>query len=935
MIEAKIKGNKVTVQAKLEHWQGYVSSLDGSESLSKVWKKIKRMKQHYNPAEQPFTDDNNTILKTAEDKAEAFASTFSKASNSVNLPEDMRNSRRQYERKHSLVDPIPDNTTAHNRPITGAEVDAALGRIKKINVKEGGDKVSYRMLRELPTSFRELLLSLYQKCWEQGVTPAGWKHAIVTPIPKQGKPRREVNSYRPISLTSHIGKVYERIIKARLEYVCEKDNLIPLCQAGFRRGRGVTDHIVHLASRIRRANRKRRALYTCLFDIHRAYDTVWHTRLLEKLKKLGFSGNLYFFIKSFLSGRTFQVRWNDTLSSCYSLDMGVPQGSVIAPLLFNIMLSDINTVDAKGATITLYADDLAIWKESLFRKIGHNNRNRLFNKTNKIFQQAINNIARYMHQNGFILSASKTVFIVFTISKLKLPPDLYMKVGGERIFPSNQAKYLGVWFSRNGKWGKHVTSNIEKANKAIGLLRVLKHTLWASQPQTMVRLASALVRSRLVYGLEAAFDMSASDLKRLAVADARAIKIALGLPKATPQYLAYRDSGLLPIPDQIRLQCAGYSFRCQTIPNSTDLSELENEDATRGLRPAPKGTLLRYFTSPLIDEAGVAGLSAAPRPLHPYPPWILQRPVVVTDVGGARRIDSLAFLGTLTKEHIEQNYKNSLQIFTDGSVMGDAVGAAFHIPGLNICKKFTLPKVSIFTAEMLAILMALQHINDMPVCPYSIVVLTDSLSSLMALQSDSDSSREDMIREIGVVVHQLITKGTRVTLQWIPSHVGVAGNEVVDRLAKEAARGIDATDVNIRLSYSDIKCRLKVAAWALWAGEFSRTRELRRYDLDPSPPTKHGVFLSGLPGPVASVAHRLRCDVWRTIFVPKKCACGAFVSPNHIIFQCPDSRELFKPLLARLAQVNLHPTLASISRNADLLIVTAELVFKSPAATMI
>ena len=95
------------------------------------------------------------------------------------------------------------------------------------------------MLRELPEPYMEALLALFLRCWEGGVIPDGWKHAIVTPIPKQGKSRKEVGNYRPISLTSHIGKIYERIVKQRLNHFCESKGVISVPGRVPYRPRGV------------------------------------------------------------------------------------------------------------------------------------------------------------------------------------------------------------------------------------------------------------------------------------------------------------------------------------------------------------------------------------------------------------------------------------------------------------------------------------------------------------------------------------------------------------------------------------------------------------------------------------------------------------------------------------------------------------------------
>ena len=126
------------------------------------------------------------------------------------------------------------------------------------------------MLRSVPESFLKTVLGFFQRCWEGGAVPAGWKHAVVVPIHKHGKPRKELGSYRPIALTSQLGKVFEKVVEHRLEYYCESKKVFPACQAGFRRGRGVTDHLVKLGEHIGRALGKRKVLLSCFFDGSRA-----------------------------------------------------------------------------------------------------------------------------------------------------------------------------------------------------------------------------------------------------------------------------------------------------------------------------------------------------------------------------------------------------------------------------------------------------------------------------------------------------------------------------------------------------------------------------------------------------------------------------------------------------------------------------------------
>ena len=114
----------------------------------------------------------------------------------------------------------------------------------------GEDPISYHLIRWFPESMIEILLEFYQTCWESGTIPVAWKDALVIAIPKEGKPRHLPTSYRPIALTPHLGKVYERLIKNRLEYLLEKQGILPVCQAGFRKGRNCMEHVVRLSEHV-------------------------------------------------------------------------------------------------------------------------------------------------------------------------------------------------------------------------------------------------------------------------------------------------------------------------------------------------------------------------------------------------------------------------------------------------------------------------------------------------------------------------------------------------------------------------------------------------------------------------------------------------------------------------------------------------------------
>ena len=229
--------NKIIAQIKKDHWISFLDSTSaGKSDQGSVWKKIRRMKQQ-SIAPDSGLQHGSTKYTTAQAKADALAETFAEASDTDSLPADRQQFRREIEA--TSAHPVPDDSLTVNTPLTCTELRRALASIKKVKVSTGVDTVSYRMLKEALESFLNIPLEFFQRCWDGGTIPAGWKHTIVVPIHKQGKPRKELGSYRPISPTSHLGKVCERVIKNRLECHCESKKVFP-CARPASDGDGVS-----------------------------------------------------------------------------------------------------------------------------------------------------------------------------------------------------------------------------------------------------------------------------------------------------------------------------------------------------------------------------------------------------------------------------------------------------------------------------------------------------------------------------------------------------------------------------------------------------------------------------------------------------------------------------------------------------------------------
>ena len=457
-----------------------------------------------------------------------------------------------------------------NDPITMAELDQALKNTTNKKKASGSDPLNYLMLSQLPQNCKEALLNIYNKAFSTGQLPQSWKEAQVFSLLKPGKPASDPDSYRPISLTPHSGKLFEKIIKRRLEHFLDDKNLLPDSQNGFRHSRSTTDNLVYLTEKMKETLRQKyRGMYCAFFDIQKAFDRVWHTKLLEKLANLGLSGNIYNTIKDFLHNRKMQVRVNNELSDYKKLDMGSPQGAVLSPLLFIIMMHDIETkVTLDKNKIMLYADDIALISD--IGKMGKSSIGKGDPTNKKLLQShqtSINSLVQYMSENGFSFSEQKTQFQV--VSNNEVPRrEAVIRVNNTIVRHSQIVTYLGLKFHCLLKWSPHFNEIKRKAQRYINLLKILANKSWARGTKFLVDVARSLIRSVISYGQECFFAATKKEKKILNVIESKALRIVLNLPPNTPSTNFYKEVGWLPPEEDRLLRCSEYVLRTQRIENN-------------------------------------------------------------------------------------------------------------------------------------------------------------------------------------------------------------------------------------------------------------------------------------------------------------------------------------------------------------------------------
>ena len=223
-------------------------------------------------------------------------------------------------------------------PFSPAEFLAAASNLSS-STATGPDKVAYPMLKHLPRSGMDFLLHIFNLSWSSHSFPSIWKTSSIIPIHKMGKPLDSPASFRPISLTSCVSKLFERIILSRLLFFLESNSILSPRQAGFRPGLSTLDQILYLSQSISNGfNKPRPGSRTILstIDFSKAFDSVWHPALFHKLISAGLPPCFARWTQSFLSDRRASVVFQNHKSRSFRVRRGVPQGSVLGPVLFSL-----------------------------------------------------------------------------------------------------------------------------------------------------------------------------------------------------------------------------------------------------------------------------------------------------------------------------------------------------------------------------------------------------------------------------------------------------------------------------------------------------------------------------------------------------------------------------------------------------------------------
>ncbi|MEW8548488.1 MAG: reverse transcriptase family protein [Candidatus Thiodiazotropha sp.] len=414
-------------------------------------------------------------------------------------------------------------SSIENISITQSEVTDILSNLK-VNKASGPDGISHRMLKYTSHTVAKPLCYLFNMSLQQRSFPSLWKSADVMPIFKKGD-KSIVSNYRPISLISCVGKSFERIVFKNVYNHLLTNSLIYKYQSGFLPGHSTVHHLIEAIHHTCLALENHEINCQIYCDISKAFDRVWHRGLILKLDNYGIKGELLEWFQNYLINRNQRVSFNGVSSEYKSITAGVPQGSVLGPLLFLLYINDIS--DELTSLARLFADDTFLSFSSVDPM-----------EIKYTMNQDLSKLNDWAKKWLVTFNPSKTE--VMFISNIYFDENIELFMDDAVLQIVNTHKHLGVVLSSNHKWTNHIENLIKTATKQISFLRKIKYKF---SSQTLNKLYCVYIRPLLEYASEVWDGCSQIDSDRLEQVQLNAARIVTGLPMFASLNSLYLETG--------------------------------------------------------------------------------------------------------------------------------------------------------------------------------------------------------------------------------------------------------------------------------------------------------------------------------------------------------------------------------------------------------
>ena len=453
-----------------------------------------------------------------------------------------QNSHSKYENLVRLS--IQSLSRSHNNTFDLISTDEVKSVLQALNPRKapGHDDIPNCALKISGSSskFVSLCTSLFNSCMKLSYFPKSWKIAKIMPIPKGNQNCISPDNFRPISLLSCFGKCFERIILTRLNNFEFDNNIFIKQQCGFRSNHSTVHQILRITEKISFGYNKNKSTGMVLLDLRKAFDSVWHDGLIHKLITCNYPSYLIKLLQSYLSDRSAFVVCQSAFSYLFDVTSGVPQGSLIAPHLFNIFINDV-PLPNKGQ-LSLYADDTAYLIQFPWKNL----------KSIKAeLIKTLRTLQVFFNDWKIKLNETKTEFIVFTkstkmIEKLKNDSIIF---NGQSFEWKDTVKYLGLVLDRKLTFKHHIERAISKASAvSFSSLYCLLSRKSHATTDSKLRIYKSFVRPILTYACPVFANAASCHLNKLQIFQNKILRMILNVNWFDFQSVKMiHDSGKTPL----------------------------------------------------------------------------------------------------------------------------------------------------------------------------------------------------------------------------------------------------------------------------------------------------------------------------------------------------------------------------------------------------
>ena len=529
--------NNLTSELKEAKTKYFESQFErNSSNMKKTWETINSVIKSKKVNSKTFLvdEDNNNIDEP--DIPDKFIDHYSNIpfNLNTNIPPSQRNAASYLQ--NSI------NTTFTISPICPIEVDTIID-----NLKDNGNKVntiSTSVLVESKHIITPILCHLINLFVYQGYFPEQLKLGCITPIFKSGDSKK-VNNYRPVCSLSPLSKIIEKVINNRMVDFIEDQEIFSDSQFGFRKSMGTETALTHYIDHIQNELNKENYTISVFMDLSKAFDVICHNILKMKLQHYGFRGKFLEFLLNFIKDRQYFVNINGKNSKTKTVNMGVPQGSTLGPLLFLLYINDMSYASillfliqfADDSTITYSSDNL--------------------DKTIAEMQNEFKKVLDWLNANKLIINLSKTHLMLFT--NRDRPETISLTVNNQTINEIKETKFLGVIVDNKLIWDTHINHISKKSSKSVSILKMLRYTF----PKNVLKtLYYSLIYPyfnycNLVWGSAAGMH-----LQTLIVLQKKAARIISKVGYLDHTEHLFKEHNMLTVPKIYDFNCAKFIFQC-------------------------------------------------------------------------------------------------------------------------------------------------------------------------------------------------------------------------------------------------------------------------------------------------------------------------------------------------------------------------------------